>query len=373
MFPRNLYLCFLSKEALIMKKLIPALALLSTMGLYSCSEDFEVAAPYKQITVAYGVLDMADTAHYIRVQKAFMDEHKSAIDMSKEPDSSFYSQLDVKVVEYLGNNITNTITLQKVDLNNEGYYKQSSVKDQSFFTTPHYGYKFKHQLNPSRDYRFIITNPQTGKVDSSDRIGIVSNDTTDKTKGFDVNEFNYLNFTLNFSRTTQTAKTSFFVNTPTNGYILEGYIRFHYVEQNTVTNATERRSVDYNFSTLNTEPTSAYQPSVQNLSILAYLRAAMGVAPANTVRYMDSCDVYFYAGSKELYSYTFVTQSQGSSLTNDNIQPNYTNMLTEDALGVIGSRASRYYYNAAITEPTLDTLMNNEITRELNIRGRTTD
>ncbi len=356
-----------------MKKLIPILALLATVGLYSCEEDFNVAAPYRQITVAYGILNIEDTAHYIRVQKAFMDENKSAIDMSKEPDSSFYSQLDVKVIEYLGNTAAQTITLQMVDLNKEGYIKQSSVKDQSFFTSPNYGYKFKHQLNSEREYRLIVTNPNTGKVDSSDLIGIVSNDTADNIKGFDVNEFNFAQYSLNFSRTAPTAKTTFFVNTPVNGYILEGYIRFHYLERNVVTNVEERKSVDYNFSTLNTLPSEPYQPSVQNLSILSFLRDAMGVAPTNVQRYMDSCDIFFYAGSKELYSYKFVNQTQGGSLTNDNIQPNYTNMVSEDAFGVVGSRAMRFYENAGLTNPTMDTLMNNSITKDLAIRGRTTD
>lgn len=356
-----------------MKKLIPILALMATVGLYSCEEDFDVAAPYKQITVAYGILDMADTAHYIRVQKAFMDENKSAIEMSKEPDSSFYNQLDVKIVEYLGNTAAQTITLQKVDLNAEGYTKLNSAEDQSFFTSPNYGYKFKHQLNPAREYRLIITNPNTGKVDSSDLIGIVSNDTLDNVQGFDVNEFGFAQYSLNFSRTSPTATTTFYVNTPVNGYVLEGYIRFHYLERNVVTNAEERKFVDYNFSTLNTLPSEPYQPSVQNLSILSYLRDAIGVAPANTERYMDSCDIFFYAGSKELYSYQFINQTQGGSLTNDNIQPNYTNMVSDDAFGIVGSRAMRLYENAALTNPTLDTLMNNSITRDLAIRGRTAD
>lgn len=331
-----------------MKKLIPFLALLATVSLYSCSEDFEVAAPYKQVTVVYGILNIEDTAHYIRVQKAFMDENKSAIDMSKQPDSSFYNQLEVKVVEYLGNTATQTITLQKVDMNQEGYQKQSSTNTQSFFTSPNYGYKFKHALNTSREYRVIITNPETGKIDSSDRIGIVSNDSTNISSGFDVNEFKLASYTLNFSRTVPTAKTTFFVNTPTNGYILEGYIRFHYMEKNIITNAEERKSVDYNFSTLNTTPSEPYQPSVQNLAILSYLRDAIGAAPNNVERYMDSCDIYFYAGSKELYSYKFVNQSQGGSLTNDNIQPNYTNMVSQDAIGVIGSRAMRFYKNSGL-------------------------
>ena len=83
-----------------MKKLVlSAIGLAVMLGLHSCSEDFEITAPYKDITVAYGILNITDTAHYIRIQKAFLDENKSAIDMAKVADSNFYAQLDVKVKE----------------------------------------------------------------------------------------------------------------------------------------------------------------------------------------------------------------------------------------------------------------------------------
>ncbi|MBS1689466.1 MAG: hypothetical protein JSS96_12130, partial [Bacteroidetes bacterium] len=59
----------------------------------SCSEKFKVAAPYKSITVAYGLMDMSDTAHYVRIQKAFLDENKSAITMAQNPDSNYFPQL----------------------------------------------------------------------------------------------------------------------------------------------------------------------------------------------------------------------------------------------------------------------------------------
>src|SRR5687768_1893340 len=88
-----------------------------------CSEDFEVAAPYKDITIVYGLLDVKDTAHYIRIQKAFLDESKSAIGMAKEADSSFYNQLDVKVLELNSGSLTKLIQLTRVDLADEGYPK----------------------------------------------------------------------------------------------------------------------------------------------------------------------------------------------------------------------------------------------------------
>jgi hypothetical protein len=98
-----------------MKKiLLSALGLASVIGVTSCSEDFKIAAPYKNIMVATGLLNMGDTAHYIRIQKAFMDENKSAIDMAKVSDSSFFAPgvLDVSIKEFnLNNSLLNTTPL----------------------------------------------------------------------------------------------------------------------------------------------------------------------------------------------------------------------------------------------------------------------
>src|SRR5438552_1913003 len=101
------------------------LLLLPLVGLLSsCSEDFEVSAPYKPITVIYGMMDIGDTAHYIRIQKAFLDEHKSALDMALDPDSNFYPSLEVHLKELndtgRGALVFADEILPRVDLNNEG-------------------------------------------------------------------------------------------------------------------------------------------------------------------------------------------------------------------------------------------------------------
>ncbi|MEZ5017178.1 MAG: hypothetical protein R2800_09010 [Flavipsychrobacter sp.] len=356
-----------------MKKLLSISILAGLIGMSSCSEDFEVAAPYRQITFAYGMLDKADTAHYIRIQKAFMDENKSAIDMSKVPDSSFYQQLNVRMLEYSGTTLTATYPLTKVDLNKEGYTKASSVNQQSFFTSPNNGYKFKADLKTDRSYRLLITNTVTGRTDSTDNIGIVSNDTNSVTAGFYVNEFNKAGLLVDFARTTVTSKLDYFVNTPANSYTLEGILRFHYEDRNILTNTKTRKTVDYAFATLNVNPSQAYTPSVLNNNIYSYLRDAIGVAPANVERYMDSCDIIFYAGSKELANYNTVMANTSNGLTNDIIQPNYTNMVSKDAFGIIGSKASRTYISAGLSFGTMDSLKNLPIVKPLNIRGRTDD
>ena len=140
-------------------------AVLISVGLFSCSEDFEVSAPYKNVTFVYGLMNMADTAHYIRIQKAFLDENKNAVEMAKISDSSFYNDLDVVVREVINGNVIKNIPLSKVDLNLEGYPKDTG----SFFNSPNYAYKFKTVLQGGNaKYRLVITSPSLGFKDSSE-------------------------------------------------------------------------------------------------------------------------------------------------------------------------------------------------------------
>src|SRR5690606_21255581 len=133
--------------SLMKKILFSVLSLAFVFGIQSCSEDFEVTAPYKDVTLVYGLLNMQDTAHYIRIQKAFLDENKNAFDMARQADSSFYRESDLEVVmKEIANGamVGAPIPLSRVDMNLEGYPKKEGV----FFTAPNYGYKFKKGLNP---------------------------------------------------------------------------------------------------------------------------------------------------------------------------------------------------------------------------------
>src|SRR5437764_4127391 len=71
-YPTHTLMAFFSIRRILL--LLPVLCLLA-----SCSEDFTVGAPYKAITVVYGIMDVGDTAHYIRIQKAYYDENMSAL------------------------------------------------------------------------------------------------------------------------------------------------------------------------------------------------------------------------------------------------------------------------------------------------------
>jgi hypothetical protein len=360
-----------------MKNIALSTLLLSCLFIASCSEDFEVSAPYKKITVAYGILNISDTAHYIRIQKAFLDETKNAITMAANADSSYYpeSEIEVKILEFKSgsNSLVSTTVLNRVDLTSEGYPKDPPKNGQGFFNTPNYGYKFKKPLAANLQYQLLIVNKVTGRTDSSNLFALVNNETTKGNSNFYVSVFENAGYQVAFPRTTANSKLSFSGTMPANGKIVEGHIIFHYMEKDRNSGAEKRKDVDMLIGTDVIDAGGQFTVEIPNASVYSYLYSEIGAAPAGIERYMDSCDIKIYAGSNELYTYKEITLGQTGGITGDQIKPIYTNMKGLTALGVIGSRAVNLYRNAVVTSVTLDSIRKNPITNPLNFVGYTTD
>ncbi len=335
-----------------MKKILGGILALSlTTGIISCSEDFNIAAPYKEITVSYGLLNMVDTAHYIRIQKAFLDESKSALEMAKDADSSFYSSLDVRIREInINNAVVGETVLTRVDLGTEGYPKEQGA----FFNTPHYAYKYKHTLNPANRYRLVIKNTVSGKTDSAET-SIISSNPADDPTDFTVFEFRQTAFRMNFVNAGR-PNGQFAINlrAPANGRLYEGIIRFHWVDKNINTDEEKRHSVDWTFVT-GDYTADGFSMSVEQSKFFPFLINAMQPAAAGIERYIDSCDMFVWAATEEVYTYRQYQMASGG-LTGDQIKPNYTNFKGEDVLGLFASRAVRSRLQIPFSEATLDSL-----------------
>jgi hypothetical protein len=128
-------------------------------GSTRCSNDFDVTANYKEIPVVYALLNQHDTAHYVRIEKAFLDKTTAAAVLAKDPNSLYFSSLDVKLQGYNGSNspVGTAINLSRVDGNLEGYAKAGGT----FTSQPNWLYKTKATLNPALTYRLTIVSADT--------------------------------------------------------------------------------------------------------------------------------------------------------------------------------------------------------------------
>lgn len=124
--------------------------------LVACDNELNVVEDFKDIPVVYGILSPSDTAQYIRVERAFIDESTSAIELAQNIDSIYYANASVEIQLQNGD----VYTLNRVDANLEGYPREEGV----FAQSPNYLYKIATkdiQLNPGETYQLMITRSES--------------------------------------------------------------------------------------------------------------------------------------------------------------------------------------------------------------------
>lgn len=362
----------------MIKLLLPLLA--ASILFSSCSEKFDVAAPYKDVTVVYGYLDMSDTAHYIRIQKAFLDENKSAVDMAKVSDSSFFSDIDVTIERYNAggtNSFVNSIPLTRVDLTTEGYPKQPGA----FFNAPNYAYKFTNALEQQYVYRLKIVHKNSGNVDSADA-PVIYNQKIAPYGGFYVDLLDNSNTNLSgltfFSTIANRGFTIDGNYSAVTGYnynkeespaqIAQAIIRFNWVDSNAINGAKTYHSYDFDAGyTPVSKKTISF--ALKNQTMFSAIAAGMGAAPANTYRLFEPCDLTIYLSTSDYNKYQQAMLFQGTGLTASEISPIYTNIKGKDALGLFTSRAMRTG-KIIISDMTVDSLRFNPTLAQVKIAGR---
>ena len=125
----------------------------------ACKTDFEVNAPWRDITVVYGLLNQNDSVHYIKVNRAFLGEADAEV-MALERDSSEYDPSDI------------TVTIEERTVTNAyvGTYPLIALQDSNKAPGTFYGpiqtlYYFNElSLDPASEYKLVIKKNETGDV-----------------------------------------------------------------------------------------------------------------------------------------------------------------------------------------------------------------
>ena len=156
------------------------------LGLFvsACSNEFDVAAPYQDIPVVYGVVSPDDTAHYIRVERAFIDPKASAYEVSLIADSIYYPANAISVfLERVSTGQRYQFT--RVDGNLEGHVRESGT----FAQAPNWLYKLKPSqpggiIKGGEKYKLVIERadgraPVTAETEVPDTLFLNSPKTED--------------------------------------------------------------------------------------------------------------------------------------------------------------------------------------------------
>jgi hypothetical protein len=153
--------------------------------LYSCEEDFDLTAPYKDITVVYGLIDLTEDTTYLRINKAFLGEG-NVLEMAKVEDSSVYNtDLAAVIEEWSNGNLMATYQLDtmRIDTKEDGlfYNPYQLLYYAGFEVNPDMHYKLKVEVKnkvitgetyPVND--FSMTQPSAGSKFIQFRPGLQS-------------------------------------------------------------------------------------------------------------------------------------------------------------------------------------------------------
>lgn len=297
-----------------------------SFALFSgCSNDLDINAPYKEITVVYGLLNGGDSVQYIKINKAFLSKTRSALEVAQDPDSLYHNErIKVNLVQYKNGNRFSSILLDTAFLPHEtGTF---AGPNQLFYKTPK-----GVQIDVNSSYGIEISRNDNGKMiaQSKEPINVVGNFKIDQPASFDTTP-PYFIFFYNGNYFNQLVQWEIAKNAD----MYDLVIRFFYDEVDTITHDSSRKYLDWKVfqsRDAGNENKATYvingKSFYHNLNILLSPRE-------NTARYMlTHFDVNFYVAGKELG--TYIRLNAPNYFLTD-ISPDYTNI--ENGVGIFSSR-----------------------------------
>lgn len=343
-----------------MKK-IPFLLPFGMLLLAACSNDFEVTAPWKEIPVAYGILSPADTAHYIRVEKAFLDPETSALTIAQIPDSIYYPENAITV--YL-QRVSNgqLYQLHRVDGTLDGYPREGGI----FASQPNWLYKITpnelDSLKKGEKYRLVIKRTD-GKPD-------VTAETTIP-KNFVFHDPSPLDNPLVISFLPDSPPTTVEWRGDENGvyYNVNFVIRYREnYSDGTVVHDTIVWLAAKNVLRSDVQVANGLykgEASIQGESFYRFLNDNIDSVANPPVRHFTGVDFVLTGGGKEIKDFLDAAAAN-AGITGAEVFPTYTNL--SEGLGLFSSRNTAILKNMRLTNQTIEEVEKNPLTSHLNFR-----
>ncbi len=320
------------------------------LALASCETKVNINAPWKDITVVYGLLNQTDTLHYIKVNKAFLGD-ESVYEMAQHSDSFNYHQVQVQLKKV---SLANNSVVQIFHFTDTVVDKQPGIFATDNNKVYYYRGKILTANESPKDYRFDLV------VYVVDRNKTVTASTQLLS---DVNILNppysdYVNIDF-------TAPSPYKVRWKTSpgARLFQLKVRFHYYE--ITPNDTTEKTIDMDFA----QKTSINSTGGQELSngialngFLNFLKHHIPVDP-NVTRVVkkEALDFFVYSGSEDLYKYMQIS-SPSNSIVQD--KPFFTNI--NNGVGLFSARTVTARKGKKLDRRTIDEISDNAETRDLN-------
>ncbi|MFH2096661.1 MAG: hypothetical protein ABIJ16_13205 [Bacteroidota bacterium] len=349
-----------------MKKLLFPIILIIMTGMFSCSTEFEVNAPWKDISVVYCLLNPNDSVHYVKLNKCFLGE-ENAYTMAQISDSSNYADATIilvpgKILDYgdfgeSGDAISFERTTE--------FPKDSGV----FANDNNVIYKTTDaitMLDIEKDYKLKISIPGKDEIYSQTPLIQATNI---------AGQYSYLK-TVGF---TESGSETIEWNSVENAKIYELTIHFTYLEitDSIAVEKTIRWPQNRKIAPT-TEGGTKMSMTIQGSNFLEFVSSSIKSNPnydqvderivkqfyyTGAPKKYGALQFYFFLGAEDLNTYIEI-----SSPSNTIVQekPAYTNI--SNGIGIFSCRVDNTVENVRLSDRAIDDLSGSDITKDLKFR-----
>lgn len=304
----------------------------------SCKNNLNIQAPYKDVTVVYGLIDQNDPIHYFRINKGF-EGVGNAVTMAQQFDSIYYLPTSlISAVLEDSNTTSNTVTMIPLDTTTS-----IPLGPGTFSYPKQILYQTNATLNPSDYYKLVITNNKTGKITRGSTALLPDVDFTDP-KNLTLPGIFSLGSTMNPGIVGW--------NTAYNARIYQMTILFYYDNQLGTGPRMLQPPLQLVLVPETAPSTSGNFPmtySITGQQLFALIISSVHPESGIT-RYPDSLGIVFTSGTDDLN--TYIQLSQPPSGINQDI-PFYSDVT--NAVGLFTARHIQTFYKK-IDNATIDTL-----------------
>ena len=310
---------------------------LGLIVLNSCNEKIKLIGDFVETAVVYGLLDQADSLHYIKINRAFIGPG-NALEIAQIADSSYFTNVDATISEYLNGNLTRSWLLRDTILDNKdpnGVFYAPEQKVYYFKTMPT---GFNGVIQTSTNPQMTSLNPQAiYKIDIVINNGAFSvSGETELVRGITsaaaTQNFNF-KFAINPGEYTSTGIT---VSSTGNSYVLNTQLKIAFNEWEN--NTYSEKSFFWNLGEADVQPSSSKVFTANGETFYDLMKSNCTENSTITKRTFKGVTIKITGGAEELYNFIAVNKPS-SGLAQS--KPTYTNLTATNGKRVIGIFSSR--------------------------------
>jgi len=319
-------------------------------AFFSCSNEFELNAPATEIPIVYGLLSRSDDVHYIRVERAFIGENTSALELAQDPNALYFEDVQVELIRESNGE---AFLLDRVDASQLGLEREDGI----FATTPNILYSIEaNELNLQEEtYRLNIRRAADDLLTTA--LTPIVGDVR-LNRPIPGAQKPPLRIVLDDELTIVWAADE-------TASLFDVTMRINYEEFNpNEPNSVVLKTLDWSLAKSVESIDGPNRVEPEGIEFYQFLNGNIAVDPA-LQRVLKSIDIRIDAGGEELFNYINVGQAN-TGITSAQIIPNYTNL--SSGLGIFASRNTLIETGFVLDAQTRQELRDNDLTKDLNFR-----